>query len=72
MCDSQVFLPLDFWELHYAKPILPDRTTPIGKMINDYLTGAAEQEDHVIHLLFSANRWEAAYVFALFPRTIHV
>lgn len=29
-------------------------------MINDYLKGDIEQEDHVIHLLFSANRWEAA------------
>ncbi|KAF2651871.1 thymidylate kinase [Lophiostoma macrostomum CBS 122681] len=38
----------------------PDRTTPIGQMINSYLSGQTEQEDHVIHLLFSANRWEAA------------
>ncbi|KAF2685347.1 thymidylate kinase [Lentithecium fluviatile CBS 122367] len=38
----------------------PDRTTPIGQMINNYLSGESEQEDHVIHLLFSANRWEAA------------
>ncbi|KAF2801600.1 thymidylate kinase [Mytilinidion resinicola] len=38
----------------------PDRTTPIGQMINNYLTNQSEQEDHVIHLLFSANRWEAA------------
>ncbi|KAH7413830.1 thymidylate kinase-domain-containing protein [Phaeosphaeria sp. MPI-PUGE-AT-0046c] len=38
----------------------PDRTTPIGQMINSYLSGAADAEDHVIHLLFSANRWEAA------------
>ncbi|KAF3054032.1 Thymidylate kinase [Didymella keratinophila] len=37
----------------------PDRTTPIGQMINSYLSGESEQEDHVIHLLFSANRWEA-------------
>ncbi|THV78038.1 thymidylate kinase [Aureobasidium pullulans] len=37
----------------------PDRTTPIGQMINNYLQGQTEQEDHVIHLLFSANRWEA-------------
>jgi dTMP kinase len=29
-------------------------------MINSYLTGSTQQEDHVIHLLFSANRWEAA------------
>ena len=34
-------------------------------MINSYLTGEAQQEDHVIHLLFSANRWEAAYVFSI-------
>ncbi|KAI1305626.1 thymidylate kinase-domain-containing protein [Xylaria venustula] len=38
----------------------PDRTTPIGQMIDSYLKGEAEIEDHVIHLLFSANRWEAA------------
>ncbi|KAI0443609.1 thymidylate kinase-domain-containing protein [Xylaria telfairii] len=38
----------------------PDRTTPIGQMIDSYLKGQAEIEDHVIHLLFSANRWEAA------------
>lgn len=31
-------------------------------MIDQYLRGQSEQEDHVIHLLFSANRWEAAYV----------
>ncbi|KAJ4329582.1 Thymidylate kinase, partial [Ascochyta clinopodiicola] len=37
----------------------PDRTTPIGQMINSYLAGETAQEDHVIHLLFSANRWEA-------------
>jgi len=30
-------------------------------MIDTYLKGQSEQEDHVIHLLFSANRWEAAY-----------
>jgi dTMP kinase len=29
-------------------------------MINAYLSGASQQEDHAIHLLFSANRWEAA------------
>ncbi|KAI0398118.1 thymidylate kinase-domain-containing protein [Xylariaceae sp. FL0594] len=37
-----------------------DRTTPIGQMIDSYLKGQSEIEDHVIHLLFSANRWEAA------------
>ncbi|KAF1996475.1 P-loop containing nucleoside triphosphate hydrolase protein, partial [Amniculicola lignicola CBS 123094] len=37
----------------------PDRSTPIGQMIDGYLSGEKEQEDHVIHLLFSANRWES-------------
>ncbi|KAF7192619.1 Thymidylate kinase [Pseudocercospora fuligena] len=38
----------------------PDRSTAIGQMINSYLSGSSSQEDHAIHLLFSANRWEAA------------
>ncbi|KAK1750510.1 thymidylate kinase [Echria macrotheca] len=38
----------------------PDRTTPIGQMIDGYLKGQVAMDDHVIHLLFSANRWEAA------------
>ncbi|KAK4209964.1 thymidylate kinase [Rhypophila decipiens] len=38
----------------------PDRTTPIGQMIDSYLKSQSDMEDHVIHLLFSANRWEAA------------
>ncbi|KAK3712099.1 Thymidylate kinase [Vermiconidia calcicola] len=38
----------------------PNRTTPVGQIINNYLTGEIQQEDHVIHLLFSANRWESA------------
>ncbi|KNC82590.1 thymidylate kinase, variant [Sphaeroforma arctica JP610] len=37
----------------------PDRTTTLGKTINDYLTSAVEMSDQAIHLLFSANRWEA-------------
>jgi dTMP kinase len=28
-------------------------------MINSYLTSKIQQDDHSIHLLFSANRWEA-------------
>ncbi len=28
-------------------------------MINAYLSNATELDDHAIHLLFSANRWEA-------------
>jgi dTMP kinase len=40
-------------ELHF-----PDRSTTIGKLINHYLTNKIELDDHSIHLLFSANRWE--------------
>lgn len=32
-------------------------------MIDSYLRSEKELDDHVIHLLFSANRWELAYVF---------
>ncbi|KAI9763944.1 MAG: Thymidylate kinase [Geoglossum simile] len=38
----------------------PDRTTPTGKMIDSYLKGESQLDDHAIHLHFSANRWEAA------------
>lgn len=38
----------------------PNRESPIGKMINDYLASTADMDDHTIHLLFSANRWEAS------------
>jgi hypothetical protein len=31
-------------------------------MIDGYLKSQVDMDDHVIHLLFSANRWEAAYV----------
>ncbi|KAG8835255.1 Thymidylate kinase [Serendipita sp. 400] len=38
----------------------PDRTTPIGKMIDAYLRSQSDLDDRAIHLLFSANRWECA------------
>lgn len=40
----------------------PDRTTSTGIIINDYLTQSTTNalDDHAIHLLFSANRWESA------------
>jgi len=38
----------------------PDRSTTIGQMIDKYLRSETEIEDHVIHLLFSTNRWELA------------
>lgn len=31
-------------------------------MINAYLTSQADLDDHAIHLLFAANRWEKQYV----------
>ncbi|KAH0545269.1 hypothetical protein FGG08_000568 [Glutinoglossum americanum] len=45
-------------KVHHLR--FPDRTTPIGKMINSYLKGESQLDDHAIHLLFSANRWEVA------------
>ncbi|EKD19471.1 thymidylate kinase [Drepanopeziza brunnea f. sp. 'multigermtubi' MB_m1] len=46
---------------HNVKTIrFPDRTSPIGSMIDRYLQSALEMDDHAIHLLFSANRWEKA------------
>jgi thymidylate kinase len=43
-----------------------DRSTTIGQMIDGYLKSNVEMDDCAIHLLFSANRWEAAYVFFSF------
>eukprot|EP00903_Cladosiphon_okamuranus_P006696 g6535.t1 len=37
----------------------PDRTTPIGQMINGFLQNTTDIDDRCVHLLFSANRWEA-------------
>lgn len=36
----------------------PDRTTPIGRVLNEYLQRGGMQDAHAAHLLFSANRWE--------------
>ncbi|KAG7456599.1 hypothetical protein MATL_G00237560 [Megalops atlanticus] len=36
----------------------PDRTTKIGQLISSYLEKKQNLEDHTVHLLFSANRWE--------------
>ncbi|KAF1440953.1 Thymidylate kinase, partial [Pygoscelis adeliae] len=35
-----------------------DRTTEIGQLISSYLMKEKNLEDHTVHLLFSANRWE--------------
>ncbi|KYQ99774.1 thymidylate kinase [Tieghemostelium lacteum] len=37
----------------------PDRTTPIGTIINAYLQNSTNMDDRALHLLFSSNRWEA-------------
>ncbi|XP_076286216.1 thymidylate kinase [Lasioglossum baleicum] len=36
----------------------PNRTTSIGLMINGYLLKKQEHPSELVHLLFSANRWE--------------
>lgn len=40
----------------------PDRNTGVGQMISSYLTNKSQLDDHAIHLLFSANRWEKRFV----------
>ncbi|KAG7088606.1 hypothetical protein E1B28_012580 [Marasmius oreades] len=45
---------------HVALLKFPDRTTPIGTLIDSYLRSQSDLDDHAIHLLFSANRWELA------------
>lgn len=59
---------------HSVKSLrFPDRSTPIGKSIDSYLKGENEVEDHVVHLLFSANRWEAApSIFSALEAGTHV
>ncbi|XP_008136957.2 thymidylate kinase isoform X1 [Eptesicus fuscus] len=36
----------------------PERSTEIGRLLSSYLEKKSEVEDHSVHLLFSANRWE--------------
>eukprot|EP00928_Gymnodinium_smaydae_P090901 TRINITY_DN74610_c0_g1_i1.p1 TRINITY_DN74610_c0_g1~~TRINITY_DN74610_c0_g1_i1.p1 ORF type:complete len:309 (-),score=79.92 TRINITY_DN74610_c0_g1_i1:112-978(-) len=38
----------------------PDRSTPSGALIDLYLRNKIELSDNEVHLLFSANRWEAS------------
>jgi dTMP kinase len=38
----------------------PDRTTQTGQLIDSYLQSSSDLDDRAVHLLFSANRWEAA------------
>ena len=39
----------------------PDRTTGVGQLIDKYLRKEVELDDRAVHLMFSANRWEAAH-----------
>ena len=42
-----------------STPLILDRTTGTGNLIDAYLHGTSDLDDRAIHLLFSANRWEA-------------
>ena len=50
-------LTKEHYSVEYWK--YPKRDTQIGSIIDQYLSGSAELDDHVVHLLFSANRWES-------------
>ena len=43
-----------------ADVAVPDRATEVGGMIDRYLRKEIEMDDRAVHLLFSANRWDAA------------
>ena len=44
-----------------AKAIrFPDRTSVTGKLLDEFLKGGLALHDKAVHLLFCANRWEAA------------
>lgn len=36
----------------------PDRSTPVGSLLDRFLSGGVPVSAHVSHLLFAANRWE--------------
>ena len=38
----------------------PERSTSVGQLIDSYLRSGKEVDDRAVHLLFSANRWEAS------------
>lgn len=53
--------------IHLSLFVCVARESSTGKLINDYLEQKSELDDHVIHLLFSANRWEAVWVAHQIP-----
>lgn len=57
--STQVSILLDKLKPNAELVKFPERTTPIGQLINKYLVDQNFQlPDQSIHLLFSANRWE--------------
>ena len=66
-CGCVSVYELWIWLIAKILIYLPDRTTPMGKMINNYLQQSCQLEDHAIHLLFAANRWEAMSVLVGSP-----
>jgi dTMP kinase len=60
--STQVGLLADYVKTKTAGEAIrfPDRTSSIGKLINSYLASESNLNDQTIHLLFSANRWEAS------------
>lgn len=48
------------WQLYYLKKYFPfaDRKTPIGSILNSFLSKKINVPPEAAHLLFSANRWE--------------
>eukprot|EP01015_Nassula_variabilis_P035307 TRINITY_DN8853_c0_g1_i2.p1 TRINITY_DN8853_c0_g1~~TRINITY_DN8853_c0_g1_i2.p1 ORF type:complete len:117 (+),score=24.11 TRINITY_DN8853_c0_g1_i2:64-414(+) len=49
---------LEQQQMDYKLMRCPDRSTQVGKFIDEYLRGSKKVDDEVIHLMFSANRWE--------------
>jgi dTMP kinase len=59
--STQIKLLMENLEKNNNKAVLykfPDRVTHTGELIHQYLQNEIELEPHVIHLLYSANRWE--------------
>jgi dTMP kinase len=51
----------------------PDRASPTGQLLDRYLQRQLELDDRAVHLLFSANRWEAsARLAGLLRAGVHV
>ena len=59
---TQVQALVDYFNNVEKKPTIqwqyPDRSTVIGKLINQFLQGDVKMDARSIFLLFSANRWE--------------